>query len=543
MCLSLVSSPLNISFIWLTYCAFFSLFDVFSREPEAGLSLPVLPQRTSISAESSVPPPPELVRLEYELAGGAEDWQDIDGADVDRYGFIRPRPQHTAVSLADNPGRQGRATSRRRNFLTTRDPSELNSARVPGRKVSARSLHTQASELSVASRRSSFSTLRQAANLLPHNRDRRRADEAGEMLTHAPGITHIAEDENADVLSETLKQKEWERAEKWRRMAKVIKKGNDGEGMEFEFDPKNPKLVDRTWKGIPDCWRGAAWYSFLASSARADPSAPSEEQLVAEFSRLQSEPCEYDGQIDLDVPRTISQHIMFRRRYRGGQRLLFRVLRAVALYFPDIGYVQGMASLAATLLCYFDEERAFVMMARMWQLRGLSELYGAGFENLLACLSDLETRWLAGKDVATKLSELGIDATAFGTRWYLTLFNLSIPFPAQLRVWDVFLLLGKPAPSPAPNAAAASSSKMDSGKGKSKNDDAATAHLDVLHASATALMDALSETILDSDFDNAMKVLTSWIPVKDEDLLMKVARAELKQSGKHKKKKLKSQQS
>ena len=45
------------------------------------------------------------------------------------------------------------------------------------------------------------------------------------------------------------------------------------------------------------------------------------------------------------------------RRYRGGQRLLFRVLHAVALYYSDIGYVQGMASLGATLLCYFDGRR------------------------------------------------------------------------------------------------------------------------------------------------------------------------------------------
>ena len=51
---------------------------------------------------------------------------------------------------------------------------------------------------------------------------------------------------------------------------------------------------------------------------------------------------------------------MFRRRYRGGQRLLFRVLHAISIQFPETGYVQGMASLAATLFCYYDEERAFI---------------------------------------------------------------------------------------------------------------------------------------------------------------------------------------
>jgi len=52
--------------------------------------------------------------------------------------------------------------------------------------------------------------------------------------------------------------------------------------------------------------------------------------------------------------------------------------------------------------------------------------------------------------------------------------------------------------------------------------------LDVLHATSAALIDATREILLDSDFENAMKVLTSWIPIKDEDLLMRVAKAEYK---------------
>ena len=50
--------------------------------------------------------------------------------------------------------------------------------------------------------------------------------------------------------------------------------------------------------------------------------------------------------------------------------------------------------------------------------------------------------------------------------------------------------------------------------------------LDVIHATSAALIDGTREILLDSDFENAMKVLTSWIPVKDEELLMRVAGAE-----------------
>lgn len=52
--------------------------------------------------------------------------------------------------------------------------------------------------------------------------------------------------------------------------------------------------------------------------------------------------------------------------------------------------------------------------------------------------------------------------------------------------------------------------------------------LDVLHAVSAALIDGTREILLDSDFENAMKVLTSWIPVKDEEMLMRVARVEWK---------------
>lgn len=52
------------------------------------------------------------------------------------------------------------------------------------------------------------------------------------------------------------------------------------------------------------------------------------------------------------------------------------------------------------------------------------------------------------------------------------------------------------------------------------------ADLDVLHATSMALIDATREILLDSDFENAMKVLTSWVPVRDEEMLMKVVKVE-----------------
>ncbi|KAI0181409.1 TBC domain-containing protein [Hypoxylon sp. FL1284] len=464
------------------------------------------PTRTSASTSSLQD---KDSRHEYELAGGIEDWEGVHGEDVDRYGFISLQlPRQTRPMSANDTAPVQFSARKKRNVLVRKDAASLSlrTMRGPSRKVSARSLNTQASELSTSSRRSAFSAIRQATNLLPHNRDRRLIDEAGDILAPPPGLSDIVEDGSIEKKLAESKLKETQRTEKWRRMAKVIRPGADGQGMMFEFDVKHPKLVKRTWKGIPDCWRSAAWYSFLLTSARASGDTfATDEQIKADFHRLIEEPSPDDGQIDLDVPRTINQHIMFRKRYRGGQRLLFRVLHALSLYYPDTGYVQGMAPLAATFLSYYDEEMCFIMLVRVWKYRGLNRIYQSGFEELMGALKDFERDWLSSRDVAPKLSELCIDPTAYATKWYLTLFNLSTPFAVQLRVWDAFLLLGSSPDAPVVADAGEKVASEPSSRG-----------LEILHATSLAIIDTLRPSLLDSDFENAMKSLTSWVPIKDE---------------------------
>ncbi|KAG8528316.1 uncharacterized protein KY384_007233 [Bacidia gigantensis] len=498
-----------------------------------------------------------ILRQSNELAGGIEDWEDINNGDVDRYGFIVPRKPSSQVSSMAS-GRRDSPDGVRMQRMSTllqiaserprRSRSRLSktrSAKSPTRSTDSHSMleeesaarRPKSSQSSYRSTSSKNSRFRTAANRLPHNKNRRCVDSAGDMLTLPPGLADIAEDSGSDRVS-SQKVREWERDEKWRKMAKVVKKDPHGGGMEFEFDVRNPKLIERAWKGIPDKWRATAWHSFLSSSAKKRTDVASDNELKSAFQQLLHQSSPDDVQIDIDVPRTINSHIMFRRRYRGGQRLLFRVLHCMSIYFPVTGYVQGMAALAATLLCYFDEEMTFVMLVRLWQLRGLDQLYRSGFAGLMCALEEFETQWLRGGEVAMKLQEYDITSTSYGTRWYLTLFNYSIPFPAQLRIWDVFMLLGDPDvpyPSTSPpskpngntnlNGSAFKANQVD---GDEEGPRSFHGGLDVLHACSAALIDGTKEILMDSDFENAMKVLTSWIPVRDEELLMNVARVEWK---------------
>ncbi|KKZ65143.1 hypothetical protein EMCG_09009 [[Emmonsia] crescens] len=491
-----------------------------------------------------------IQREPHELAGGLEDWENIQVGDVDRYGFIIPRREIGDIPDAAPPALQRVSTSLllasttpRRKRTLRREPSTAASSRSfagrsPPRKSTDQSRPTSSQSSYQINLHRSSSKIRYAANRLPHNKDRKFVDEASDMLT-LPG--QIAEEDDDSPRALAMKKKEWEREDKWRKMAKVVPKAQDGAGMTFEFDVKSSKLTERTWKGIPDRWRATAWYAFLSASAKKRKDSPTDTELIQRFNDLQEEGSPDDVQIDIDVPRTINSHIMFRRRYRGGQRLLFRVLHAMSLYFPDTGYVQGMAALAATLLAYYDEEHAFVMLVRLWQLRGLDRLYRSGFSGLMEALGNFEKEWLDGGEVAEKLTELGIPPTAYGTRWYLTLFNYSIPFPAQLRVWDVFMLLGDSDEPPTSVSASRppTSSRTGTVNGNAAPDPLSSSpsqphaspfgkSLDVLHATSAALIDGMRDIILESDFENAMKVLTSWVPIKDVEIFMRVARAEYK---------------
>jgi hypothetical protein len=368
-----------------------------------------------------------IQRTPYETAGGIEDWEDIRGDEIDRYGFIiaratASRGSHTSGGTFESSGPIQRVTTslldasnapRKRNTMLRRMPSRASARSTsgtdggPSRQPSRRSLKPGAGSAAVYGHRMSMSFSNSQASLKSHlsRQERKLLIGAGDMLTLPPRLADLAgSDATVPVMTRAMREKEWEREGKWKKMGR-IRPGSTkgGGGMQFDFDPRDPKVISRTWKGIPDRWRATAWYSFLEASAKKKMDSPGEDLLFAVFHELQQENSADDVQIDCDVPRTINRHIMFRKRYRGGQRLLFRVLHALSLYFPEIGYVQGMAALAASLLCYYDEEHTFVMMVRLWQLRGLQRLYESGFEGLMDALSEFEKHWLLDGAVAKKL--------------------------------------------------------------------------------------------------------------------------------------------
>lgn len=102
-------------------------------------------------------------------------------------------------------------------------------------------------------------------------------------------------------------EKEQSRIDKWERMILPVRRNEDV----WRINKlKEHKLRERVYKGIPDRWRRAAWDLLITSFK-----GPVEHGRYAD---LLNEPSEFDIQIDLDVPRTIGGHVMFRTRYGLG---------------------------------------------------------------------------------------------------------------------------------------------------------------------------------------------------------------------------------
>ncbi|KAF8167569.1 rab-GTPase-TBC domain-containing protein [Crassisporium funariophilum] len=256
-------------------------------------------------------------------------------------------------------------------------------------------------------------------------------------LTNTPNATSIN-----SLPPVSVPPKESSRIAKWTRMLQPQKREHGGNVETWYVRPsKESKLRERVYKGIPDRWRRAAWDLLMSKYSGIGPRGL--EKLGEDYRDCLDKPSTYDIQIDLDVPRTISGHIMFRTRYGAGQRSLFHVLHSFSLRCPSCGYVQGMGPIAATLLCYFEPERVYASLVLLHDAYKMHDVFSPGFPGLLEAIyiqERITETMMPGVYAAFKKHM--ISTTSYATKWYITLFANSVPFQTQLRLWDAFLLEG-----------------------------------------------------------------------------------------------------
>lgn len=140
--------------------------------------------------------------------------------------------------------------------------------------------------------------------------------------------------------------------------------------------------------------------------------------------------------------RQFPSHEIFASKGGSGQQDLYKVLKAYSLLKPEIGYCQGQAPLASVLLMVMPAEHAF------WSLVSLCDIYLDGYFS-----PGLETLQLHGDMLFALLRKFSpsahkllkkqkIEPVLYMTEWFMCLFSRTLPWPAVLRVWDMFMCEG-----------------------------------------------------------------------------------------------------
>lgn len=209
-----------------------------------------------------------------------------------------------------------------------------------------------------------------------------------------------------------------------------------------ELPPARPELKRLFRKGVPPELRPAAWLA--VSAAPLQPGLY--ESLLSAPPGASADDEASVRQIELDVPRTFSEHAWLRSE--AARCRLRRLLTALARD-SDAGYCQGWNFVVAFFMLVFKAEgdggEAPLFALARHTLRTLvpPDLYGVDLRGLSAELRVL-TSLLASKvpRVAAAIRVADGDAALFATDWFLCLFVTSLPADTAARVLDAFFCEG-----------------------------------------------------------------------------------------------------
>lgn len=246
-----------------------------------------------------------------------------------------------------------------------------------------------------------------------------------------------------------------------------------------KFPDKTEKLKRYIRKGIPGDWRGNAWWYFANGDDMLKKNVGKYKSLVDQVEMLiQSQTDEKYSKIymnmeiiERDLNRTFPDNLYFQQDPDSSKEprmisALRRILVAFSIYNPKIGYCQSMNFLAALLLLFLEEEKAFWMLVIITSkyLPGVHEvnLEGVNIDQgvLMLCIREyLPDIWKTIESTC----ETTAYHNAFQSRksqfkneflfklppitlctvsWFMSCFIGIVPVETTLRIWDCLFYEG-----------------------------------------------------------------------------------------------------
>ncbi|XP_027132891.1 TBC1 domain family member 12-like isoform X3 [Larimichthys crocea] len=214
------------------------------------------------------------------------------------------------------------------------------------------------------------------------------------------------------------------------------------------------RAQDLWWVGLPPSVRGRVWSHAIGNELNITAElydiflCRAKEKWGSVGTAQTADGASADGESSLDlitrdVSRTFPSLCVFQK---GGpyHDLLKSILGAYTCYRPDVGYVQGMSSMAAMLILNMDEVEAFVtfsnLMNRPCQLafcRGDHQLMFRYFRAFQVFFEETLPRLFA------HFQSSGLTPDLYLMDWILSLYTKPLPLDVACRVWDVFFRDGE----------------------------------------------------------------------------------------------------
>lgn len=219
-----------------------------------------------------------------------------------------------------------------------------------------------------------------------------------------------------------------ERDEKWFEYIKNV-------GGTFNVLLSDSKFKSMVRLGIPSEVRLSIWGKITGLFDKMEKSQNLFSQSCEAFGKLSAD---IVNAINLDIPRTFPASKL-------NSESLRKILMAVAVVHPEIGYCQSMNFIAAVSLTVFnDEEQAFLFMLIIIEDYLPREYYTPTMKDYQVDLTMfailLKERTPDTYEKAKSVNYLWIQSTS---NWLLSIFSNTLPMSTVLRIWDSFLLEGQ----------------------------------------------------------------------------------------------------
>ncbi|XP_044035837.1 TBC1 domain family member 12-like isoform X3 [Siniperca chuatsi] len=209
---------------------------------------------------------------------------------------------------------------------------------------------------------------------------------------------------------------------------------------------------DLWWGGLPPSVRGRVWslaignelnitadlYEIFLSRAKEKWKNLSETETDDGASLADSLEL-----ITRDIARTFVSLCVFQK---GGpyHDLLQSILGAYTCYRPDVGYVQGMSSMAAMLILNMDEVEAFISFSNLINRPCQLAFYRVDHQLMLRYFGAFQVFF---EETLPRLflhfQSSGLTPDLYLMDWILSLYTKPLPLDVACRVWDVFFRDGE----------------------------------------------------------------------------------------------------